>query len=379
MVFSHFSLKCLTLLVVASGKVAGTTQANGQLGSNNVCSTATDSKCGDNTNNHMANIDMASEGLSLFQQQFVSDKSNKNVRKTHRAQKSLGKHNVQKSLGKHDVHKSLGKHNVQKSLGKRNARKSWGKRHAQKSLAHVQVKSRSRLLWANPYVQELFAAGGDIHAIIVGANDGDSVRTNDPVYDALSNTNVKALMVEPNPPIYKILVRNLQKFQQPARLQPLNFAICPDKKGTVPFYVVSPHFREKFPNAAHFATFSGISSMNKTHLLKHWQYLKGQVKSQKEFEAFIDEIQVPCQTPSDLMTRDNFKPQQVDLLMVDVEGFDAKVVTSFMAQKAFKPKIIIFEHLHLSRAEYSNVQTLLRHRGYAISATEDGNTLARLQ
>lgn len=106
MVFSHFSLKCLTLLVVASGQVAGTTQANGQLGSNNVCSTATDSKCGDNTNNHKANIDMASKGLSLFQQR---------------------KHNVQKSLGKHDVHKSLGKHNVQKSLGKRNARKSLGK------------------------------------------------------------------------------------------------------------------------------------------------------------------------------------------------------------------------------------------------------------
>lgn len=229
-------------------------------------------------------------------------------------------------------------------------------------------------LWANPAVKRFLAERRNISVIVVGANDGAIGKSNDPVIDSLNRSNVKALMVEPNPPVFKSLLENLKTFQESARLQPLNVAVCPERK-TLPFYVVSPNFAKKFPSAPHWAKYE-LSSGNKTQVAKHWAYLDGMFKKQEEFESFIDEIQVPCWTPSDVMAIDNFKPQQVDVLMVDVEGFDAKIVTAFMSQKSFNPRIIMFEHTHLSGAELGTVQTLLQSRGYTLQKQDDANTIA---
>lgn len=265
-------------------------------------------------------------------------------------------HNVQKSLGSAHVID----HNINApGLG------------AIGSIKSLPTDSRSM---ANARIERFFTEGRNLTVIVVGANDGSMTETNDPVVNALNRTNVNALMVEPNPPVFRTLVGNLKKFQESTRLHPLNIAVCPDR-GTVPFYVVSPDFAKKFPNAPHFAKYE-LSAMDKKQVSKHWAFLNGIFHKEEEFESFIDKIQVPCWTPSDLMAIDHFKPQQVDLLMVDVEGMDAKVVTAFMSQKNFDPGIIIFENLHVSSAEYKDVTNMLRARGYIVEKIDEANTIA---
>jgi len=232
------------------------------------------------------------------------------------------------------------------------------------------------LLFADPHVQKLFDEQRNISVIVVGANDGSiGKQSNDPMVDALSNINIRALMVEPNPPVFKTLEKNLEAFPESQRLQPLNVAICADKEGVVSFYVVGPSFQSKCPNAPHWAKYE-LSSMDKATISSHWNMVGCGIKDKEDFESFIEEIQVPCWTPSHLMGIDGFKPQLIDFLLVDAEGFDDKVVAAFMSHLDFEPALIIYEHRHLSGAAASELITLLNKRGYATRMQDKSNTLA---
>jgi FkbM family methyltransferase len=235
-------------------------------------------------------------------------------------------------------------------------------------------------LSSDPLVQNLFKEKRNISVIVVGANDGSGQQSNDPLIDGLSSSNVRALMVEPNPPVFKKLETNLKTFPDSTRLQPLNVAICPDKKGEVPFYVISSRLKSQCPEAPRWA-FDELSSMDSSLITKYWYYLwKCGFKREDDFRAFVDEIQVPCWTPKDVMRLDHFGPHQIDFLMVDAEGFDAKIVTAFMSHPDFNPKILVYEHKHLPQAEADTLVALLKKRGYDMRViTEDkqlSNTIA---
>jgi len=230
------------------------------------------------------------------------------------------------------------------------------------------------LIFANPMVQSLFNEKKNLSAIVVGANDGSvGNQSNDPMIDALNNINVRALMVEPNPPVFKTLETNLKTFPSSERLWPLNVAICTDE-GAVPFYVVSEDFQSKCPRAPHWAKHE-LSSMSYTHVLDHWKRVGCGFQNRKEFEPFIQEISVPCWTPSHLMGLDGFKPEQIDFLLVDAEGFDDKVVSAFMRQLEFRPSLIIYEYIHLTKSAEQRLNHLLHERGYA-TERQDCNTIA---
>jgi len=232
------------------------------------------------------------------------------------------------------------------------------------------------LLFADPQVQKLFDEERNISVIVVGANDGSiGQQSNDPMIGALSNINVRALMVEPNPPVFKTLEHNLEAFPESQRLQPLNVAICADTEGVVSFYVVGASFQSKCPDAPHWAKYE-LSSMDLTMISNAWNSVGCGFQKKEEFESFIEEIQVPCWTPSHLMGIDGFKPQLIDFLLVDAEGFDDKVVTAFMSHLDFEPTVIIYEHKHLAGAAASELVTLLNKRGYSTRMLDKANTLA---
>merc|ERR1719471_125250 len=69
--------------------------------------------------------------------------------------------------------------------------------HVDGSQSAKPLQSRN-LLFADPLVLNLFDEPRNISVIVVGANDGSIERqSNDPMIDALSKINVRALMVEP--------------------------------------------------------------------------------------------------------------------------------------------------------------------------------------
>jgi len=231
-------------------------------------------------------------------------------------------------------------------------------------------------LRADPHVQELFNERENISVIVVGTNDGSiEKQSNNPMIDALTKINVRALMVEANPLVFKTLEKNLKTFPESQRLQPLNVVVSADCKDTVPFYVVSPNFQSKCPTSPHWAKYE-LSSMSYNQISKHWQLVGCGFQREEDFQAFIEEIQVPCWTPSALMGKDGFKPQQIDFLLVDAEGFDYQIVTAFMEILDFEPKLIIYEKKHLAGVDESNLEVLLQKRGYETHNNHFANELA---
>jgi len=242
------------------------------------------------------------------------------------------------------------------------------------------VDSQSLLWTSSEPIERLLNLQRDINAIIIGANDGNP-GSNDPLLAALAKkTNIRALMVEPNPPVFKTLEANLKGFPKSDRLVPIQAAVCADVKGEVSFYRLSPAFAQKCPGAPHWLKYQ-LSSMNRDHVAGHWRkhFEKNLGINREEFEGYIEEIKVACLTPPDLMSsRPWSSPEKVDLLQVDAEGFDEKIVTAFMSNAQFLPKIVIYEQVHLNLTQQQSMKSLLWSRGYE-SSGQGTNVLAFLR
>lgn len=147
----------------------------------------------------------------------------------------------------------------------------------------------------------------------------------------------------------------------------MNMAVCPEASGLVPFYVVSDRFAEDHPEAPHWAKYQ-LSSLNRNHILNHREVISGLcnecLESQEAFEAYVEEIQVPCKVPGDLLYAASVRQEDVDLLEVDAEGEDAKIVSAFLSLPRFRPALIVFEEVHLSKKAKDDVYRLLAEKGY---------------
>jgi len=78
---------------------------------------------------------------------------------------------------------------------------------------------------------------------------------------------------------------------------------------------------------------------------------------------------VPCRTISEII--DQYQMIEIDCLQIDTEGYDHIVVASF-PMHVTKPKLIIFEHKHLSGDALNETIGYLRREQYSIRvAAED--------
>mmetsp|Transcript_106081 Transcript_106081/g.299944 ORF Transcript_106081/g.299944 Transcript_106081/m.299944 type:complete len:318 (-) Transcript_106081:68-1021(-) len=232
-------------------------------------------------------------------------------------------------------------------------------------------------LWslALPLVHRLVRSGRNVTIIDVGANVGDfgvGIRlTNNPVQDVLRSGNVRAVLVEPNPPVFKELVlRTKEAFGGTERIRPVKAAVCAKTTGEVPFYAVSQRFASDFPEAPHWMK-SELSSMDSEYV---WHSVRAQCRvwtragcsalDDSGVLAYIENLTVPCKTPRDLLADVDVRPQDVDLLKVDAEGFDGDIVLAFLALEGFLPYGVIFEGKHLDGSLRAAVVERIKSLGY---------------
>jgi len=104
--------------------------------------------------------------------------------------------------------------------------------------------------------------------------------------------------------------------------------------------------------------------MSERQVTKHWTMLGKWVESEHHFSKYVKADQVSCFAPNDLLKHHSIQPSTVDFLMVDAEGYDGPIVSSFLEVGGFDPKIIIFEQIHLKAKALSDVLTHLESRGY---------------
>jgi len=182
----------------------------------------------------------------------------------------------------------------------------------------------------------------NFYFIQIGANDGVK---DDPLHDLIcKNWYWRGLLVEPLPDVFQRLTATYGA--QCHRLRWVNVAVS-DYDGTVDFYRHPKH-----------SVCSGLK-----------------IITAKQRKADMVKLEVLGLTFKTLMEVAKV-PKLIDLLQVDTEGYDDKVIAQCLGELKY-PSIIHYEHKHLSETARTSVTTLMISKGYAIYP-EKFDTLAIL-
>lgn len=179
--------------------------------------------------------------------------------------------------------------------------------------------------------------------IQIGANDGMAL---DPLRTQVVCRRWKGVMVEPVPYVFE---RLRQRYVNHPRITLVNAAIA-DQEAMLPFYSLG----ELKPGEEVWGWYHALGSFRKDVVLKH-QYLI------PDIEKRIEEIQVRSMRFETLCAQTGIT--QIDLLQIDTEGYDYEIIRRIPFAQ-FKPKLIVYEHQHLSPEDRKACRDLLHQQGY---------------
>ncbi|MBC7807886.1 MAG: FkbM family methyltransferase [Akkermansiaceae bacterium] len=191
----------------------------------------------------------------------------------------------------------------------------------------------------------------------IGANDGIM---EDPVRKSIVSHSLPALLVEPLPNLFEELKKNYSG-QPQVRFD--NVAVS-NEPGEANIFRLRADATQ-FPEWVHM-----LASFDKSVILKHKDMdgIRG-----KNFEQYIEDIPVPVVTVKQLLQR---HPDlgNITALQIDTEGHDFIVVKSAVDGDCL-PRIINYEHKHLSYGDQTACRDLLAKKGYSFCST-GSDTLA---
>lgn len=182
---------------------------------------------------------------------------------------------------------------------------------------------------------------GALHFVQVGSNDAS---LGDPIIDLVLGYGWRGVMIEPVPNVFQRL-RGLHGSNP--RLQFENVAIA-GEDGVRTFYSLEPLDAPPSP------WYDQMGSFSREHIVKHERFTPG-------LTQHIRETPVQCLTLTSLFTRHGI--HDLDLLHVDAEGYDFEVLKSLDYARC-SPRVLLFEHGHLSKADCSACLDFLRQGGY---------------
>lgn len=206
----------------------------------------------------------------------------------------------------------------------------------------------------------------NFYVIQIGANDGI---THDPIHKFVKRDNWKGVLLEPQSYVHDNFLK--QVYKKNTGIHTLNAALG-KTEGHQTLYKIG------FCNMR-WAT--GLSSFNRENVEKafsngfvHNQCRKNQIDLPPSSE-WIKTEKVMVISPQAIMEK--YSISAIDLLQIDVEGFDYEVIKMFDIKKT-QPKVIIFEHVHLSNEDIELSKQHLEQNNYVVKRY-DANTLAMLR
>lgn len=211
---------------------------------------------------------------------------------------------------------------------------------------------RTRRRLAGPKILRVFAdTHPDAFFVEVGANDGDQ---HDHLRPFLATHGWRGIMVEPVPYVFERLRANYG--DHPGIV--LENAAIADRDGELPFY----HLRESRDRTAEglLRWYDGLGSFSRETILNHAPLLP-------DLEQRLVCVPVPSLTFATLCARHGV--DRVDLLILDTEGYDHEILRS-IDWEARRPRLVIYEHYHLSPGDKAQARDLLAAHGY--EAKEEG-------
>lgn len=189
-------------------------------------------------------------------------------------------------------------------------------------------------------IEQAYKATDDFVFVQIGANDGVSF---DDLYKFVTTHTCRGLVVEPLKDMFEQLKVNYENFPE---IIPINKAIHPSEKSII-IHRVAADKAGSLPDWA-----KGIASINPQH------HLRSSIPTECMTTERVDAIDLKT-----LFTEHAI--DHIDLLQIDVEGFDAEII-KMIDFTTLKPRLIKYEHAHLDPTESTNVQHLLQRNGYKL-------------
>jgi FkbM family methyltransferase len=199
---------------------------------------------------------------------------------------------------------------------------------------------------AGPKLLRAFAdAYPEAFFVEIGANDGEK-------YDHLRSTirsrGWAGIMVEPVPYVFERLAQNYRDVDQVI----LEHAAIADRDGNLPLWSVrppEPGESRRLPD-----WYDAIGSFSRETVLSHAPQIP-------DIEDRLIRLDVPTLTFASLCAKHGI--EEVDLLVIDTEGYDHEILRS-IDFTGIRPRLVIYEHFHLAPEERAGTAELMREAGY---------------
>lgn len=194
-----------------------------------------------------------------------------------------------------------------------------------------------------------------VYFVQIGAADG---MRGDPIHNWVKKKKWSGIIVEPVPYLFTQLKQNYAGHEN---LILENVAISDKDEEIKDFWYVrqaqEPH---NLP-----IWYDQLGSFSRDVILRVSSTIPG-------LENMLVKQHVHCVSLKVLFSRHNVK--KIDLLLIDTEGYDFEIIKQFDFA-SFQPKIIMYEHKHLSVEDQRACNAYVQSKGYRL-IEEDGNTLA---
>lgn len=213
-------------------------------------------------------------------------------------------------------------------------------------LVEKNLIKNKRLLINNYYsldliLNHLFLNNNIKDVIQIGSNDGDRF---DPLNKYLNKYQTNTIFVEPIKKYFEKLKKN---YSNKKNYIFENSAIS-NKNGIYEMYKVNEKNLNLYDDHV-----AGISSFNKSHLLKH------SVKKKHIISEKVNSL-----TVSSLMKKYDIK--NLDLLFMDVEGHEGVILNNFFENIELRP-IIVFEFIHIKNDIFEKIVENLKSKKFLYS------------
>lgn len=190
--------------------------------------------------------------------------------------------------------------------------------------------------------------------IQVGSNDGIN---GDPTYEFILNWNWSGIKVEPVRYIFKNLENNFRSF---SNIVLENSAIAQENSPQKFYYLKQDEDAPEW--------YSQLGSFSLPTILKHAQWIP-------DLQERLATTEVNCLTFKELCDKHDI--YSVDIIHIDTEGYDFEII-KLIDFKKLNPKIVLYEHKHLSESDQTSCRQYLRNLGYQLLSTPR-DTLAILE
>jgi FkbM family methyltransferase len=183
--------------------------------------------------------------------------------------------------------------------------------------------------------------------IKIGSNDGIK---NDPLSKIILDFQWKGIMVEPFEPNFNRLKKNFGGHKNLF----LEQAGISDKSGFFEFYYITD-IQSDEPS-----WYDQVGSFDRETFIKN-------IEGEKALLSRIGSKKIPCMTFDELARKYHFN--HVDLIHIDTEGYDWKILRSIDLKK-YQPKIIILEFEWLTQYNVREAKKYLTENSYRLYYSE---------